>query len=239
MPRDGAMHGIAVVLAVVVAVVVMAAGNGKEQAMTFEQGDTVAISESQSPKLPLVVGIGGTIGGISSTERALRIALDAVEKQGYRTQMFGGADMARLPLYDPKATTRTADEQAFVAAVREASAVIIASPGYHGSISGVVKNALDLLEETARDPERSYLADMPVGLIATAYGWQATGSTIAALRSIVHALRGWPTPFAAAINTQVTKFDAEGGANDPAVLEQLRLVGHQVARFAPLAEPSN
>ena len=188
---------------------------------------------------PLVVGIGGTIGGISSTERALRIALDAAEREGFRTRMFGGADMARLPLYDPRATSRTADEEAFVDAVRQASAVIIASPGYHGSISGVVKNALDLLEETAKDSARPYLADMPVGLIATAYGWQATGSTIAALRSIVHALRGWPTPFAAAINTQLTKFDGEGGANDPAVMEQLRLVGHQVARFAPLSEPAN
>lgn len=207
---------------------------GKSVSMTFEQDETVAASDT----LPLVVGIGGTIGGVSSTERALRIALDAVEKQGYRTHMFGGADMARLPLYDPKATTRTADERAFVEAIRGASAVIIASPGYHGSISGVVKNALDLLEETSRD-ERPYLADMPVGLIATAYGWQATGSTIAALRSIVHALRGWPTPFAAAINTQVTKFDDEGGANDPSVVEQLRLVGRQVARFAPLSEPAN
>ena len=185
------------------------------------------------PVAPLVVGIGGTIGGVSSTERALRIALDGAEREGFRTRMFGGADMARLPLYDPKATTRTPDEQAFVEAVRAASAVIIASPGYHGSISGVVKNALDLLEETARDA-RPYLADVPVGLIATAYGWQATGSTIAALRSIVHALRGWPTPFAAAINTQVTKFDAEGGASDPAVVEQLGLIGRQVARFAPL-----
>ena len=183
---------------------------------------------------PLVVGIGGTIGGVSSTERALRIALDAACEQGFRTRMFGGADMARLPLYDPKAPTRTEHEREFVETVRQASALIIASPGYHGSVSGVVKNALDLLEETARD-ERPYLADMPVGLIATAYGWQATGSTIAALRSIVHAFRGWPTPFAAAINSQITKFDDEGGASDPSVVEQLRLVGRQVARFAPLA----
>ena len=99
----------------------------------------------------------------------------------------------------------------------------------------MVKNALDLLEETAKD-SRPYLADMPVGLIATAFGWQATGSTIAALRSIVHALRGWPTPFAAAINTQITKFDENGGSSDAAVLEQLYLVGRQVARFAPLMQ---
>jgi FMN reductase len=189
----------------------------------------------QSDSRPLVVGIGGTIGGPSSTERALRIALDAACEQGFRTRMFGGADMAKLPLYDPKAPERTPEEREFVTTVRAASALIIASPGYHGSISGVVKNALDLLEETARDADRPYLADMPVGLIATAYGWQATGSTIAALRSIVHALRGWPTPFAAAINSQLTKFDDDGGANDPAVVEQLRMVGKQVARFAPLA----
>ena len=190
----------------------------------------------QSDQRPLVVGIGGTIGGVSSTERALRIALDAAEEQGFRTRLFGGADMAKLPLYDPKAGERTGEEREFVEAVRGASALIIASPGYHGSISGVVKNALDLLEETARDPERAYLADMPVGLIATAYGWQATGSTIAALRSIVHALRGWPTPFAAAINSAVTKFDEEGGASDPVVVDQLRMIGQQVARFAPLAK---
>jgi FMN reductase len=187
------------------------------------------------PDKPLIVGIGGTIGAVSSTERALRIALDAVEREGFTTRLFGGEDMARLPLYDPRATSRTSQEREFVDAVRKASGVIIASPGYHGSLSGVVKNALDLLEETAKD-DRPYLADMPVGLIATAYGWQATGSTIAALRSIVHALRGWPTPFAAAINTQVTQFDGQGGATDPAVVEQLCLIGRQVARFAPLVE---
>jgi len=183
---------------------------------------------------PLVVGIGGTIGGLSSTERALRIAVAGAAAQGFRTAVFGGAELAALPLYDPRATSRTDAERAFVDTVRRASAVIIASPGYHGSISGVVKNALDLLEETARDP-RPYLADVPVGLIATAYGWQATGSTIAALRSIVHALRGWPTPFAATINTQLTKFDDQGGADDARVVEQLWLVGKQAARFAGLA----
>ena len=185
-----------------------------------------------SPR-PLVVGIGGTIGGVASTERALMIALDSAAQAGFATRLFGGEALAQLPLYNPKAAARSAAEREFVDTVRQASALIIASPGYHGSISGLVKNALDLLEETARDA-RPYLADLPVGLIATAYGWQATGSTIAALRSIVHALRGWPTPFAAAINTQITKFDDEGGASDPAVAEQLALVGQQVARFAPL-----
>ena len=181
------------------------------------------------PEAPLILGIGGTTVVGSSTERALRIALRPAEAAGMRTRIFGGEALARLPLYTPNLHQRTPDEQYFVAAVRESAGLIFASPGYHGSVSGLVKNAIDLIEETARD-ERPYLEDLPVGLIATAYGWQATASTIAALRSIVHSLRGWPTPYAAAINSTACKFDPDGGCTDSAVAEQLTRVGQQVVR---------
>ena len=189
----------------------------------------------ESTAKPFIVGIGGTASPNSSTEQALSIALASAERAGAEVKLFGAVTLAALPHYMTEGSAASSEGRELVEAVRRADGVIIASPGYHGSISGLVKNALDLLEETARD-ERPYLADMPVGIITTAYGWQATGSTIAALRSIVHALRGWPTPFAAAINTQLTRFDDEGGCTDPAVLEQLSLIGRQVARFAPLAK---
>ena len=179
---------------------------------------------------PLVVGIGGTTLGGSSTQRALEIALRSAAEHGVETRLFGGEDLAALPLYTP-GVDRIDGEIALVDAVRQASGIVIASPGYHGSISGLVKNAIDLLEETARD-DRIYLTDVPVGVIATAYGWQATGSTVAALRSIIHSLRGWPTPFAAAINSAQCKFDAEGGCGDRAVADQLAMVGRQVAAAA-------
>jgi len=108
--------------------------------------------------------------------------------------------------------------------------VIIASPGYHGTISGLVKNAIDYIEETSRD-ERVYLDGVSVGLIATAYGWQATGSTLAALRSIVQALRGWPTPLGAGINSSGGLFK-DGVCQDDAVAGQLAIVGKQVVEFA-------
>lgn len=178
---------------------------------------------------PLVLGIGGTTVAGSSTERALGIALQAAEAAGMRVRLFGGEMLARLPLYTPRLHDRTALEHEFIAGVREASGLVLASPGYHGSVSGLVKNAIDLIEETARDA-RPYLDDLPVGLIATAYGWQATGSTVAALRSIVHSLRGWPTPYAAMVNSSICRFDEVGGSTDAAVTEQLTRVGQQVAR---------
>ena len=184
-------------------------------------------------KMPLVVGLGGTTGEGSSTERALRMALGAAAGEGMRTKWFGGEFLARLPLYRPGVRERTAEELDLVAAVRECSGLILASPAYHGSVSGLVKNAIDLLEETAGDG-RVYLDDVPVGIVVTAYGWAATGSTVAALRSIAHALRGWPTPYAAAVNSAVTRFDAEGGCSDALVAEQLERVGKQVARAVTL-----
>ncbi|WP_232496266.1 NADPH-dependent FMN reductase [Novosphingobium kaempferiae] len=184
----------------------------------------------------LVVGIGGTIGGDSTTERALRIALGHVEAQGLATRLFGGEALGELPLFNPKSPARTTGEQDLVAAIRSCSGVILATPGYHGSISGALKNALDLLEDTAKD-ERSYLSGLPVGIVVTAYGWQATGSTLATMRSIVHALRAWPTPFAATINALETRIDADG-STDRLVLEQLCRVGEQVVRFTPQAHPA-
>lgn len=148
---------------------------------------------------PYIVGIGGTVKPGSSTEQALEIALRAAREQGAEVELFGGVLLAQLPHYGlPEGQTSEAAAR-LVAAMRKADGVIIASPGYHGTISGLVKNAIDYTEDMVNDP-RIYFDGLPVGLIATAYGWQATGSTLAALRSVVHALRGWPTPLGAGIN---------------------------------------
>lgn len=175
---------------------------------------------------PLIVGIGGTARPTSSTELALETALAAAREGGARTKLFGGAILSQLPLY----LTETPDDceaaREFVETVRAADGVIIASPSYHGTISGLVKNAIDYLEATATD-RRVYLDNLPVGLIATAFGWQGAGSTLAALRSVVHALRGWPTPFGAAINVS-GGLSLSGADCDAAATEQLGRVGEQV-----------
>lgn len=181
---------------------------------------------------PFIVGIGGTTAPDSSTELALRTALAAAGRAGARVRLFGGGDLAQLPHYMGSGSVVSNMGADLVAAVRRANGLIIASPGYHGSISGLVKNALDYFEQMARD-ERVYIDGLPVGLIATAYGWQATGSTLATLRSIVHALRGWPTPLGAAINSSAGIFK-RGRCTDDKAEAQLNQVGSQVVEFSRL-----
>jgi len=183
---------------------------------------------------PLIVGIGGTTNPGSSTEMALARALESARNAGADVRMFDGASLMALPHYTPGAARTAPVALDLVETVRAADGVIIASPGYHGSVSGLVKNAIDYIEETAKD-ERVYLDGLPVGLIVTAYGWQATGSTLSTLRSIVHALRGWPTPLGAAIKASSGLF-TDGRCTDPSAAGQLDLVGRQVVEFARLRQ---
>jgi FMN reductase len=93
----------------------------------------------------------------------------------------------------------------------------------------MVKNALDYLEDR-REDERPYLSGRGVGCVATGAGWQATVATLATLRSIVHALRGWPTPLGATVNT------APGRPEDEAERArfQLQTIGAEVVEFAAM-----
>ncbi|MFG1600073.1 NADPH-dependent FMN reductase [Klebsiella quasipneumoniae] len=182
---------------------------------------------------PLLIGIGGTTRPGSSTERALAAALAHARTLGAQTQLFGGAELAALPPFNPEVTTRTPQETAFVEAVRQADGILLASPGYHGGVSGLVKNAIDLLEDLRGD-SRVYLDGRAVGCIVTAAGWQGCNTTLGAMRGIVHALRGWPTPLGVTLNTAgVSLFDSEGRCTDDAVQRALATVTEQALAFAP------
>jgi FMN reductase len=94
-----------------------------------------------------------------------------------------------------------------------------------------MKNALDYAEDL-RDNERVYFDGVAVGLIACAGGWQAAGQTLAALRAVAHALRGWPTPLGATLNTSTKLFDEDGQCIDLSSRFQLETVGQQVVEFS-------
>lgn len=187
-------------------------------------------ADIQSHVQPLIVGVGGTVREDSSSEKALRVSLSCAERMGAKTVLLSGPDID-LPTYNPQDVHRTDEAQRLVSTLRRAHGVIIASPGYHGSISGMIKNALDYTEDM-RDDELPYFESRAVGCIATAYGWQATGSTLSTLRSITHALRGWPTPLGAAINSAEPVFDKDGRCISDRASIQLECVGRQVVEFA-------
>ncbi len=176
-----------------------------------------------------VVGIGGSVDAGSQSDRVLRAVLSAVTGLGGEVQVFSGLDLD-LPPYHSGAIVPAAAHD-YVSAVRDADALVISSPGYHGTVSGLVKNALDYLEELRGD-QRPYLDGRAVGLIAVARGWQASVSTLGTLRQVVHALRGWPTPLGLAINSTVTNFDEAGVTEDASTAAAIGVMAGQLIDFA-------
>jgi FMN reductase len=181
---------------------------------------------------PFIVGLGGTTRQGSSSELALKYALSVAASHGAHTRLFAGPDLV-LRMYAPESPERCSGAERLIEALRQSDGVIIASPGYHGSLSGLIKNALDYVEDM-REDELPYLHGRAVGCIACAYGAQATGTTLVALRSVVHALRGWPTPLGVAVNSSTCRFQPDGTPTDAPVREQLTILGEQVVEFTRL-----
>lgn len=178
---------------------------------------------------PLIVGLGGTMTANSSCERVLRHVLNTCAAAGARTMLFDGHALD-MPMYG-FGTPRTAQAAAMIDGLRRADGIVIASPGYHGTVSGLIKNALDYVEDMAKD-DRPYFEGRAVGLVSVAAGWQATGTTLATLRSIVHALRGWPTPMAVTVNSRMPVFADDGSVSDTSLVNQLDTLAGQVVGFA-------
>lgn len=182
-------------------------------------------------RIPLILGIGGAARTNSSSEMALRVALGAAEACGVDVAVVTGADLD-IPMYAPHLQGKCSPQaQQLVDLFRRCDGVIISSPSYHGGVSGLIKNALDYTEELAKDA-RVYLDGCPVGVIGCGAGWQGANQVVSGLRGIAHALRGWPTPMAAALNTSQPMFDEHGLCTDRGALFQLQMVGRQVAEFA-------
>ena len=56
--------------------------------------------------------------------------------------------------------------------------------------------------------------------------------TLQALRSVVHSLRGWPTPLGGAVNSAETRFGPGGECADTKIAGSLSTIGAQVVEFA-------
>jgi FMN reductase len=173
---------------------------------------------------PHIVGLGGSAGPASVSNLLLERCLAHAAALGAQVTSFGGAFLERLPIFSADAGA-SPEAVELAEAVRAADGVVVATPGYHGGMSGLVKNALDHLE-LLRDDDRPYLDGRAVGVIVAASGWQACGTALVSVRSTVHALRGWPTPLGVTVNS------AEQTAEDARVDGALDVLAHQLVDFA-------
>ncbi len=183
-------------------------------------------------ELPLIVGFGGSIREGSATDIALLSALRSAEKAGARTKFYGGQYLKRMPFYNPADEERTVEQSEFLASIREADGLIVASTSYGSNISGLVKNALDLICDLS-DDARPFLQGRAVSCIVTGVGGgQSEAMALMALRSTVHEYGAWTTPTGVTLNYETAEFSVLGFCLDPKIAARLDRAGRDVFDFA-------
>lgn len=177
----------------------------------------------------MLVGLGGTLREKSRTRAALQTALHIADTRGARTELLDLRELD-LPMYVPDWPIEAYPPQhqaaltRFFDVCRRAEAMLWASPTYHGTISGVLKNALDHMELMSDDPS-PYLQGRAVGLIAV-----ADPLTFSAMTNAVYELRAWLAPTWVTLSR--ADFDADFHLANPRAERRLARLVDELLEFA-------
>jgi FMN reductase len=173
-------------------------------------------NHDQTEERLAVIGICGSIRPGSYTRMAMRIALQSAAEAGAQIQLLDLEKFQR-GFFDGQSaeTSLTTDVLRLRQEVRQARAIILGTPEYHGSFSGILKTTLDLLEG-------SELNGKIIGLISVAGGALGGLDALNGLRVICRSLQAWAIPQQVAIPEAWKLFDENGVLKNPALEKRLQ-----------------
>lgn len=168
-----------------------------------------------------IVCISGSNRPNNYTSRALAVTTDELRARGAETITIDARDLT-LPF---PGQADTSDSLRLRDLVREAGAVVLASPEYHGSFSAMTK----LIVENLGYP--SVMAGKPVALLGVAAGRIGAIKTIEQLRGVCAHTGAIVIPGAVSVAGVRGAFDAEGRITDDGTEKALRGLAAALINF--------
>ena len=178
-------------------------------------------ADRTDPDRPHVVAIVGSLRESSYTRLSLLAALDSAERAGATTELLDLREFD-LPMLDPDHED-VGDSARFTERVRKADSILLGTPMYHGSYSGVLKNALDYCGFDEFE-------NKTVGVLAVA-GGHFPITALEHLRTVCRALNAWVIPHQAAVPSARNAFE-DGEFVDEKVETRVRTLGRQAVQYA-------
>lgn len=170
---------------------------------------------------PHVAALNGSLRDASKTRIVLEAALESAAESGARTSLLDLREY-QLPAYDPD-TREPADVATLSRTVADAEAVVLGTPNYHGSYSGVLKNTLDYLG-------RDEFEGTTVGLVEVA-GGEFPGPALEHLRRVARTLNAWTLPLEVGVPSSHETVGRQG-IRDESVQARVEEFGRELARYA-------
>ncbi|MBL6734069.1 MAG: NAD(P)H-dependent oxidoreductase [Candidatus Poseidonia sp.] len=160
-----------------------------------------------------VLGLAGEYRATSKSGMLVNAALAVAAEQGVET-VFWDLSEHPLPLVGEEGCWSHPNVQAFQTLLTECDAFFLASPEYHGTMSGVMKNTLDWMYD-------KHVGGKVFGLMST-LGGVTNANTLNHMRIALRWLHGWPVPEQLAIGHVKEAFTEDGQLLDESLQERLR-----------------
>jgi len=169
-----------------------------------------------------------------SYNRGLLRAAEELAPEWVEVQFF---DIGTLPFFnedleaaeDPEAVRR------FKEAIRNANAVLIATPEYNGAVPGVLANAIDW---ASRPPGRSVLRNKPVAVMGAVLGTSGSANAQAVLRGVLSRIGAVVVPDPQVLVPQASRlFDEQVSLRDEATRQETRQLVEAVAHWCRRVQP--
>ena len=175
-----------------------------------------------------IVALGGSLRPRSLTYFTLELALNKVAKYDIATEIVDVRKL-RLPFCRGESFYPDyPDVEILRNTIRSANGLLLSTPEYHGTVSGVLKNTLDLLEE-------EHMVGKVVGLIAVVGGVHSTNA-LNTMRLICRQLHCWVLPDQLVIPYSDENFDEQGGLKNPELEKKLdKLLEHLIGAVRKLS----
>jgi len=168
-----------------------------------------------------ILGVASSMRESSYSTRVLKSALEKAEKRGAETKLLDLREL-QLPMYHPEQNS-SPELDKVTEYVKWADAFVLASPDYHGSMSGVMKNFLDFFW--------SDFAGKTFGYICASH---EKGLTVMdQMRTAVRQCYGWSMPYGVSVNSD-QDFDKQGNITNENILSRIETIARDLVAYGSL-----
>ena len=176
-----------------------------------------------------IAGVCGSLSADGATKKALAIALKGAAEYNAETTLLELREFD-LVFYGSVPQDKYPPGVLHLRqALKDSQGIILATPEYHGSLTGALKNMLDLM--SIEDFETKI-----IGLVGVAGGDIGAINSLNTMKTICRNLHCWVLPQEVSIANSAQTFDDNGAVKDPAIEERLLNVGRQVVKFASVQQ---
>ena len=171
------------------------------------------------------MGVASSMRETSSSTRALKFVLQMANQNYNADTSLLDLRQTKLPLYNPskKETESDGELQKVTQAANWADAFVLASPDYHGSMSGVIKNFLDhYWEEFAGKTFGYIVASHEKGL-----------TVMDQMRTAVRQCYGWSMPYGISVNGE-QDFNTKGEIRNSILVQRLEMLARDLVVYGSL-----